>query len=66
MAKKEKEIFDLYLPTFMKPRGITKLENRKGTRKLLSQNQMDCNEYFGEVIVQGLAKEDEEMNSYDV
>lgn len=64
-AKKEKEILDTHLATFMKPRGIVKIENRKGTRKLLSANQMDCNEFFSQVITEGLAKKDEEMQTYD-
>lgn len=65
VIKKEEKVQEQYLPDFMKPRGLKKLEKRKESKKLPSEKFMDCNEYFAQIITDDLIKNEKEMQSFD-
>lgn len=52
----DKQIAQELLPGFMMPRGLEKLEKRKGRKRLLNPTQIDCDDYFAGRISRSLSR----------
>lgn len=49
----------------MKPRSLVKLEAKTSAKKSVSNQFMDCNDYFAKVITNNLVNNETEMIGYE-
>jgi hypothetical protein len=65
VSKKENEVIGQYFAKYMKPRSLVKLEAKTSAKKSVSNQFMDCNDYFSKVITNNLVNNETEMIGYE-